>query len=74
MADGSSATFRVSFGEPLEIQQGEYYVASAKLKVDFRLERRGWWWRAELFSRDRIHSMVSVVFVVSLRIVLSMAK
>ncbi|CAF4656148.1 unnamed protein product, partial [Rotaria magnacalcarata] len=33
MADGSSATFRVSFKEPLEIQQGEYYVASAKLKV-----------------------------------------
>ncbi|CAF1293792.1 unnamed protein product [Rotaria magnacalcarata] len=32
MADGSSATFRVSFKEPLEIQQGEYYVASAKLK------------------------------------------
>ncbi|CAF3785784.1 unnamed protein product [Rotaria magnacalcarata] len=25
MADGSSATFRVSFKEPLEIQQGEYY-------------------------------------------------
>jgi hypothetical protein len=33
MADGSSTTFRVSFKEPLEIQQGEYYVASAKLKV-----------------------------------------
>jgi BTB/POZ domain-containing protein 1/2 len=33
MADGSSSTFRVSFKEPLEIQQGEYYVASAKLKV-----------------------------------------
>jgi BTB/POZ domain-containing protein 1/2 len=32
MADGSSSTFRVSFKEPLEIQQGEYYVASAKLK------------------------------------------
>jgi len=38
MADGSSSTFRVSFKEPLEIQQGEYYVASAKLKVFF--ERR----------------------------------
>ena len=33
MADGSPSTFRVSFKEPLEIQQGEYYVASAKLKV-----------------------------------------
>ncbi len=43
MADGSSSTFRVSFKEPLEIQQGEYYVASAKLKVvyssDFSLKK-----------------------------------
>lgn len=37
MADGSPSTFRVSFKEPLEIQQGEYYVASAKLKVKINL-------------------------------------
>lgn len=35
MADGSPSTFRVSFKDPLEIQQGEFYVASAKLKVRF---------------------------------------
>jgi BTB/POZ domain-containing protein 1/2 len=39
MADGSSSTFRVSFKEPLEIQQGEYYVASAKLKVFFERKK-----------------------------------
>lgn len=39
MADGSSSTFRVSFKEPLEIQQGEYYVASAKLKVLYLFRR-----------------------------------
>jgi len=38
MADGSPSTFRVSFQEPLEIQQGEYYVASAKLKVNLEGE------------------------------------
>ncbi len=40
MADGSSSTFRVSFKEPLEIQQGEYYVASAKLKVLFFVKEK----------------------------------
>jgi BTB/POZ domain-containing protein 1/2 len=40
MADGSSSTFRVSFKEPLEIQQGEYYVASAKLKVFFERKKK----------------------------------
>ncbi len=44
MADGSPSTFRILFKEPLEIQQGEYYVASAKLKVvyssDFSFKKK----------------------------------
>lgn len=64
MADGSSSTFRVLFKEPLEIQQGEYYVASAKLKVRIIFSNySNEFIQNGFFSRVQIHFMVLMVYV-----------